>query len=361
MQRFTVPGKGGHIAGLNFGRAHGPIDVAFLHATGFCALAYRRLLEPLGPQFRVVALDLRGHGHTTLPARPAKLAHWYGYAQDVIGALRQIAGREPSGPGDLSWPGRPSGPGEPPGPDQPPGPRKPGARSEPAVRLLAGHSLGGTVALLALAADPALAGSLLMIDPAMVPPRIRGLLMLPFAPQMLRRRLPIARSAARRRSQFPALEEVLASYRGRGAFRTWLPGFLEDYVEDAFARRPDGSVTLRCAPDWESATFAAHRHDLRGALRALRVPARLLLAERESTAARMLGVIRECAPALDVEVVPGSTHFLPMEQPERVREAMVRLVPTAGADAGDPKSNGSTSDGQTRDFRARNASTRWAR
>ncbi len=294
MQRFTVPGKGGHIAGLNFGRTHGPIDVAFLHATGFCALTYRRLLEPLGPRLRVVALDLRGHGRTTLPARPAKLAHWYGYANDVAGALRQLA------------------------------------VGEPAVRLIAGHSLGGTVALLALAADPALAGSLLMIDPAMVPPEIRRWLLLPFAPQMLRRRLPIARSAARRRPQFPAPEEVLASYRGRGAFRTWLPGFLEDYVEDGFGRRPDGTVRLRCAPQWESATFAAHRHDLTAALSALRVPARLMLAEQGSTAARMLDVIRERAPTLEVEVVPGSTHFVPMEQPERVREAMTALLRTVG-------------------------------
>lgn len=296
MQRFTVPGGGGHIAGLNFGRPSGPIDVAFLHATGFNALTYRRLLEPLGPGLRVVALDLRGHGHTTLPARAARLTHWYGYARDVVGALRALAGA-----------GRED-------------------RGAPAVRLIAGHSLGGTVALLALAADPSLAASLLMIDPAMLPPQLRRWLLLPFGPQLLRRRLPIARSAARRRPRFATLEEVLASYRGRGAFRTWLPGFLEDYVEGGFERRPDGSVALRCAPQWESATFAAHRHDLRAALRALRVPARLMLAEQGSTTAWALPTIRECAPWLAPEVVPGSTHFVPMERPERVRDEMLSLL-----------------------------------
>jgi pimeloyl-ACP methyl ester carboxylesterase len=293
MQRFSVPGSGGHMAGLNFGRASGQIDLVFLHATGFCALTYRRLLEPLGPDLRVVALDLRGHGHTTLPARATALTHWHTYATDVVAAIRQIRA------------------------------------GQPAPRLIAGHSMGGTVAMLALAAEPSLAGALLMIDPAMVPPRIRQWLLLPFAPHLLRRRLPVARSARRRRTHFPASGDVLASYRGRGAFRSWLPGFLEDYVEGGFARGADGALALRCSPAWESATFAAHRHDLRAALRALRVPARVLVAEHGSICIRVLPLLRECAPGVEVEIVPGSTHFLPMEQPELVRERILGLLRSA--------------------------------
>ena len=123
MQRFTLPLAGGHLAGLNFGPSQGPIDLVFLHATGFNALTYRTLLEPLAPDWRVVALDLRGHGLSTLPAHPARLTHWHGYARDVIQAIGQLA---PEGP---------------------------------APRLIAGHSMGGTVALLALARKPDLAGA----------------------------------------------------------------------------------------------------------------------------------------------------------------------------------------------------------
>lgn len=297
MQRFTVPGKGGDISAVNFGRPDGPIDVVFLHATGFCALTYRRLLEMLGPQHRAVALDLRGHGFSTLPAHPGRLTSWDTYADDVIATIRQLAA------------------------------------AGPAPRLIAGHSMGGTVSLLALAREPGLAQALLLIDPALVPRQIRRMLLLPFGPRVWSRRMPLARGAARRRARFASTEEVLSSYRGRGAFRTWQPGFLEDYVEGGFARHADGSVVLCCAPAWESATFAAQRHDLRAALRRLRAPAHLIMAERGSTSARALPMLRTWAPALTYETAAGSTHFVPMEQPELVCDRMLRLLtPSTGSE-----------------------------
>lgn len=290
MQRFTIPGRGGHLAAIDFGRNSGPVDVVFLHANGFCAMTYRRLLEPLGPERRVVALDLRGHGESTLPARPARLTSWSTYVDDVVPALRHLAVD-----------------GVPP-------------------RLLAGHSLGATVSMMSLAREPGLAAALLMIDPPMVPPPLRRLLLLPFGTHVWRRRQPLARSAVRRRSHFPGRDKVLESYRGRGAFRTWAPGFLEDYVEGGFVQNADGSVTLRCAPGWESATFAGQRHDLRGALGNLRTPALLLIPADGSTTERCLPLLGELAPHVRIERVGGTSHFLPMERPELVRERIVALA-----------------------------------
>jgi pimeloyl-ACP methyl ester carboxylesterase len=290
MQRFTIPRPGGHVAGLNFGRPSGPIDLIFLHATGFCALTYRTLLQRLGSERRAVALDLRGHGHTTLPAHPFKLTDWYGYAADVVAIVRHLSAGLPT------------------------------------PRLIAGHSMGGTVSLLALSAEPALAAALLMIDPPFVTPQMRRKLLLPFGTHLMRRRLPIARGAARRRREFPSAEAVLASYTGRGAFKTWQPGFLQDYVEDGFVRRADGAWVLRCSPAWESATFASQRHDVAAALRALKVPARVLLAEHGSTAARSSALMHACAPHLVQETVAGSSHFLPMEQPELVCQRMLAMM-----------------------------------
>ncbi len=288
MQRLALPVGGGHLAGLQFGRHHGPIDLLFLHATGFNALTYRTLLQPLGERHRVVALDLRGHGLTTLPAHPGRLTHWHGLARDVITGIAHLT-HEPVG-------------------------------------LIAGHSLGGTTSLLVLAAAPAFARALLMLDPAVVPPHWRRGLLLPFGPTILQRRLPIARNAGRRRAHFDSREQVLASYRGRGAFKTWQAGFLEDYVEDGFAPQADGTVVLRCSPAWERAIFAAHRHDTEAALRGLRVPAHVITAEHGSTTRGFLPVFARAAPAATIEPVPGSTHFVPMEQPQLVRDRMASMI-----------------------------------
>jgi pimeloyl-ACP methyl ester carboxylesterase len=43
----------------------------------------------------------------------------------------------------------------------------------------------------------------------------------------------------------------------------------------------------------------------------------------------VLPLLRECAPGVEVEIVPGSTHFLPMEQPELVRERILGLLRSA--------------------------------
>jgi pimeloyl-ACP methyl ester carboxylesterase len=293
IQRLTIPAAGnepGTLSALNFGPIEGPIDVVFLHATGFNALTYRQLLLRLGPNRRCVAIDLRGHGHTTLAARPQRLTHWYGYARDVVDAIAYLRG------------------------------------NNPAPRLIAGHSMGATSALLALGRDPGAAQALLMIDPALVTPGLRRIMLLPFAPAWMRRRIPIARSAARRRAVFDDLEQILQNYRGRGAFRTWQAGFLEDYVEGAFTQRPDGRFALRCTPAWEAATFSAHRHDTAAALRALKVPARMMVAEQGSISMRSPALFSDNAPSMQIEVVPRSTHFIPMEYPDLVIDRMLSLA-----------------------------------
>ena len=62
MRRFRINIKDGEVAGIAFGDPVRPIDVLFLHATGFNAITYQSILEPLGVQMHAAAIDLRGHG-----------------------------------------------------------------------------------------------------------------------------------------------------------------------------------------------------------------------------------------------------------------------------------------------------------
>ena len=45
----------------------------FCHATGFNALTYKKLLEPLSDLFHIRAEDARGHGFTETSAIPKKI------------------------------------------------------------------------------------------------------------------------------------------------------------------------------------------------------------------------------------------------------------------------------------------------
>jgi pimeloyl-ACP methyl ester carboxylesterase len=75
---------GGELAGIEFGDPIKPFAAVWIHATGFNAMTYQSMLAPLGLRQRVAALDLRGHGRSTMPAKPGRMKSWHRYRDDVI-------------------------------------------------------------------------------------------------------------------------------------------------------------------------------------------------------------------------------------------------------------------------------------
>ena len=154
----------------------------FAHATGFNAETYRGMLSPLADRFRIVASDARGHGSTTLPAEPGMPRGWKIFRDDLIAVLDRIA---PNG------------------------------------AILAGHSMGGAVSLMAAAARPDKVKALVLIEPVLMPRAFWWRMML--VQLGLRASEPgLAERALKRRDVFPSLEMAMAAYKGRGAFATWL-------------------------------------------------------------------------------------------------------------------------------------------
>ena len=274
-RRFALDERGGEMAALDFGAPERPVDLVFSHANGFNAQTYRTILAPLAEEMRILAIDLRGHGASTLAADPEGWAGWQTYATDLLGLL--AAGTE--GP-----------------------------------VVLAGHSMGATTSLLAAAREPARARALVMFEPVFIDP----------ARQSSARKSPLAQGAKRRRDIFPSRAAALEAYRGRGAFRTWSEAQLADYVAAGFRETGDGQVALACRPDWEAANFAVHNYDPWAALAGVGAPVRIFRAETESTGAA-LDTVAEI-PGVRMEVVPGTTHFLPMERPDLVRQALREAV-----------------------------------
>lgn len=269
----------GEMAVLDFGDAARPVDLVFVHANGFNAMTYRTLLAPLSGALRVWAPDLRGHGASALPAEPQGRRGWADHRDDLVALLDAIDG--------------------------------------PPV-VLAGHSMGGTAALLAAAARPEKVARLVLLDPVIWTRWSQGLLRLPLFDRMARR-IPLVKSALRRRAVFDSREQALAAYRDRGAFRGWPETLLIDYLTDGLTETAAG-FALSCPPEWEASNYAAQAHDPWRALREFRGPVRILKAVEGSTC--HVPVAPRGLPHVSVEIVAGGTHFFPMLQADVARDAL---------------------------------------
>ncbi|MEM1150440.1 MAG: alpha/beta hydrolase [Pseudomonadota bacterium] len=295
MRRFRHAFDSGEIAGVEFGDPVKPFAALWLHATGFNAVTYQSILAPLGLRTRVAAIDLRGHGRTTLKATPKKLKSWKTYRDDVIAWIETHA------PGGL---------------------------------VLGGHSMGGTVALLVAGKRPDLVKGLVLVDPVILAPSFYRLMHLfpPFA-WSVRNGQPMARQARKRRAEFSGVEDAKARYTGRGAFKTWRDPFLDDYLLDGLQRSDQNTDDdepqtwrLLCEPRWEAATFGAQRNrpwSALGKVRRRKIPITILRAETGSVMTQKVveKIVRK-VPSLIIKRKRGSSHFLPMEAPYDVRDAL---------------------------------------
>ena len=276
----------GEIAALEFGPQDRPIDVVFVHANGFNAQTYNTLLAPLAAGLRVLAIDQRGHGATPLPARTEGRRSWIDLRDDLLALLKAL--------------------------------------NDPPV-VLAGHSMGGTVSLLAAGARPGAVKGLVLLDPVIMPRLVALYALAPWTSGALWKKMPIAEAALRRRSVFDNREAVVAAYTGRGAFKTWPEAMLVDYVDGGFIDRDDGKVELACAPAWEASNYSAQGHDPWRAIKRVTGPVRILRAECGSTCRAGDSFARRGKDVV-IETVAGTSHFLPMERPDLARDAIFAMA-----------------------------------
>lgn len=297
LSRFRHETGEGLIAGMEFGDPIRPLNALFLHATGFNAMTYQSLLAPLGLRARVAAMDLRGHGRSTLPT-PDNFQSWHRYRDDVIGWLDRFA---------------------------------------PQGVVMGGHSMGGCVALLVAGKRPDLVKALVLADPVILPPKTyRRTHLVPFTNSLMKN-VGLARRAKKRRRHFDSLQAVREQYLGRGAFTTWREPFLDDYILDAFDRIDENPTDskeqtweLLCDPKWESATFAAQRNRPWHALSKVKknkIPLVILRAEKGSVMTdQVTAKVMRKVPAAQVKTLGGTTHFLPMEAPYALRDEFSRFL-----------------------------------
>lgn len=290
-RRLSVPVRNrfgeGRMAVLDFGPAERPVDLVFVHANGFNAYTYRQLLSGLAGRLRIWAVDLRGHGHTTLPAKVQGRQNWHDHRDDLISLLETIDG--------------------------------------PPVALC-GHSIGGTSSLLAAAKAPHKISRLILLDPVIWSFATMAVFNTPLL-NSLSRRAPIVQSTLRRRARFDSREQAFTSWRGRGAFKGWPDAVLSDYLADGLIEdgpsEEGGALRLACSPEWEASNYSAQAHNPWRALRQYDGPVQLLKAETGSLCALNKP---SAGHRLSIHTVTGAGHLFPMTHPQVVREVLSDLA-----------------------------------
>ncbi len=294
LRRFRVELDAGEVAGISFGEPTQPTQALFLHANGFNAMTYQSILEPLGKLWHVAAIDLRGHGRTTLHADPRKLKSWNQYRDDVIEVIEKIA---------------------------------------PEGLVLSGHSMGATVSLLVARKRPDLVKGLVLADPVILSAPLYFAMHIPLVSSLIGSQIPEVKGTLKRKVHFDSVEEAEENLKGRGAFATWRAPFLTDYLSDGLTPTEGTAGKLACEPAWEAAGYRAQKNRPWAAIYSMkkkRFPFILLQGEKKSTSVSDIDQrIHSVRPDAAVTRVPGTTHFLPMERPYVVRDAIRILIETA--------------------------------
>ena len=285
MDRISISTPAGPVSALQAGTGR---RLHFAHATGMNAQLYAGLLAPLADDFAITASDARGHGFTGLDRDAAKLTSWEDFAQDLLGLLDVIDSGS-------AW-------------------------------ILAGHSMGATVSLLAAAMRPDRVAGLVLLDPPMLPFDIAAMVRAgTIVPN------PMADQAARRRGIFPSRAEARDAYLGRGVFKSWSDADLDAYLAGGLIDT-DAGVALACTPAFEAATFRAVSPNVEPALARLQCPFILLAGEHGSTVRDPeLALFAAHPMCRGAERLPGTSHFLPLEAPDAVRAAIARVSSSSAA------------------------------
>jgi pimeloyl-ACP methyl ester carboxylesterase len=259
----------------------------FTHGNSFPAGVYRSFLDPLRDDFDVRAIDMVGHD-AAFPVSDG----WPGLVAELIAHLE----------------GYP----------------------EPAI--LAGHSLGGMLSLMAAKQRPDLARCVVMLDSPVVAGWRAWLLRVAKARRWDDNFSP-AKASQRRRTVWPDAEAAYEHFISKPIFAAWAPGVLRDYLEHGLMPDPEGGVQLRFSRDVETAIYRSLPHHL-GELVQPPFPVPIgFVGGTDSIELRQagLGATRRLVGRHFAEIEGG--HLFPMESPELAAKLTREMIAELLAEA----------------------------
>jgi pimeloyl-ACP methyl ester carboxylesterase len=249
------------------------------HATAFHGRLWDAVVRLL-PGRRALAIDARSHGRSGRVPPPA---HWQAFGADLARVIDRFALRD---------------------------------------AVAVGHSMGGHALVQSAALRPSAFATWLLIDPTIYPeerysePPLDGSFTL------------------RRKARFDSVEQMFERFRHRPPFARWRPEILHDYCQFGLLAARDGLV-LACPPAFEASIYAestAPEANLYPVIADIAAPVVVMRAGMERKPGALDLSASPTAPDLasrfargrDI-LLPGRSHYIPMEDPDAVAKEIRRL------------------------------------
>ena len=247
----------------------------FSHGNGMHSHTWLQVALELADDFRCLGVDFRAHGYTQTPAEIS--LGWEDMRDDLLAAADALsqAGVEVAG--------------------------------------LAGHSLGGAVAVHALLARPGQFAKAWAYEPV-----------LPVfdaahdtAASELERTSGnvLAEGARRRKAVFASRQAAYDRFSQRPPLGNFTSAALWDYLEHGLADLPSGEVALRCAPEHEARIFEEVIEASPEALAQVEAPVAVVVGGDDSPPVKFGRLAASAMPQAQLTCFEQLGHFGPMQDP----------------------------------------------
>jgi len=258
--------------------------VAFLLAgTAFVAATWTPIAEALSRNYRVYAMDRRGHGMSDSPEQHYE---FFDFAEDLIAVVQAMNIR---------------------------------------TELIIGHSAGATDVLLASSLQPELFQQIFVHEPTIATPQQAG--PQPDFPESSQQYMA---NISKRRVSFPSRADAIEHFRHREPYRQWAEVSLHAQWANGLQDADDGSVQLSCRPAAElqiiepilQAAANIYRADHRGDpfrhFKNIQQPVALAIsADSEAIFIKMNQRAKNVLPNIRLELTLKATrHCAPQENPQ---------------------------------------------
>lgn len=240
------------------------------HGLAYNAWLFGRFGRHFAPEYRVVSVDLRGHGDS---ARPLGGYHYADQTRDLVELIDHIGGGPP---------------------------------------ILVGHSHGGRIGLYAAAHHPGLFARIVLADVSLMRPKADS------------ERTPRVRRNMTE-GRFPDWASYLEAMRRSRFNRTWTPD-LERFLRFNAEVKPDGRIGPKLPPEAAAETYKClEEYDLVPDLAAITVPIGIVRAGEGNNTDEMAAIMKARMPQLVLTRIPDASHNLVLDRPDAF-EGQVRQI-----------------------------------